>query len=870
MNQLEQQLHGYRHGHELLSASVTLPKTDQDLIDRLSDVAGPLRPDEKFEPYFTCYPLPSGLHYVFACTWQDLEAPRAGCVRTRSFIVPMREWMTGINIVGLAANLVQEGPWDSARSVDFFEKDDTLPYVPRAEAVELVEALFLEERKPIVVFDSSNASAITLRVLAGVWPALRRSLAVSSFALSPRTIAGRSFDLMFAPKEARSRFHDWSGRKIDANKQFAARHRWTAQIIERMFDSSDPTLLRNDSIVNLMPEDGGTEAEFRISLLWNELQERLETSPNAALGLLDIANSRSSRNIDAIRQLEPKLGKAAQKAIAMLPSSEAWRFLLALTDKLKDIRVQLSVAKSIRGAAVQLAKRQPIDAIANAEMLATARRADLLLGAVGDGIAENLDAVSASQSAELQPKTFLQLLLLSASFADTALSNFPLLIEPLSVALAEASHTTLDEAKRRLLRLLTNDFQAEAAAILIAELSHEELVKEVRLLHAANALSAIRLHEAISRRAQLLGVVPEICDEVAEFVDSPGALALLDCLLTPTNQNVFWILNSPKLSSTRRLAHMHRILDISSQNEFRSMMLAEQRGAIIYLLLRDTIQSVNALLRIIESDVVDGTTTVDLAMKLLPYVDGIVAEELALKALQKILIQKTNLRTRDVFGTLITTLGARVSASWIVKVGFGPQVPGEVVTENLLAIDSLPSAIRKNFLLAVEDIANAIVERRRVDYDEAAVAAASNLLWDSAKISRQSFEKSCATILPFLFRVYRDPVSKLVAVAYPSVYLELKKSDIASDFFKLFLFEYWGKSQTLRHELVAAFSRSNWHATDIALAAARAGDCSQILKEISRLENGFRVISEIKRDLGTVPAPWRDRISKCLAKLYPI
>lgn len=870
MNQLEQQLHGYRHGHELLSASVKLPKTDQDLVDRLSDVAGPLRPDERFEPYFTCYPLPSGLYYVFACTWQDLEAPRAGCVRTRSFIVPMREWMTGINIVGLATNLVQEGPWDSAKSVDFFGKDDSFPFVPLSEAVELTEALFLEERKPIVVFDSLNASAITLRVLAGVWPALRRSLAVSSFALSPRTIAGRSFDLMFAPKEARSRFHDWSGRKIDANKQFVARHRWTAQIVERMFDSTDPTLRRNDSIVSLMPEDGGTEAEFRISLFWNELQERLETSPNAALGLLDIANSRSSRNIDAIKQLEPKLGKAAQKAIATLPSNEAWRFLLALTDKLKDIRVQLSVAKSIRGAAVQLAKRQPIDAIANAEMLATAQGADLLLGAVGDGIAENLDAVSASQSAELQPKTFLQLLLLSASFADTALNNFPVLIEPLRVALAEASHTTLDEAKRRLLRLLTNDFQAEAATILISELSHEELLKEVSLLHTANALSAIRLHDAIGRRAQLLGVVSEICDEVVEFIDSPGAMSLLDCLLTPTNKNVFWILNSPKLSSSRRLAHLNRILGISSQNEFRSMMLAEQRDAIIGLLLGDPPQSVNALLRIVGSDVLDDTTTVSLAMKLLPYVDGIVAKELALKVLQKILIQKTSLRTRDVFETLITTSGARVTVSWIIKVGLGPQVPGEVVAENLLAIDGLPSALRRNFLLAIEDVVNAIVDRRRVDYDEATVVAVSNLLQDSGKISRQSFDKSCATILPFLFRVYREPVSKLVAIAYPAVYLELKKSDPASDFFKLFLFVHWSKSQTLRHELIAAFSRSNWHASDIALAAARAGDCNQILKEISRLENGFRAISEIRRDLDAVPVPWREKISKCLDKLYPI
>ena len=78
----DQQLHGYRHGHELLSGTLRLPPRDQDLVDRLSDVAGPLGPGERFAPYLTCYPLLSLTHYVVARTWQDLTAPRAGCVRT--------------------------------------------------------------------------------------------------------------------------------------------------------------------------------------------------------------------------------------------------------------------------------------------------------------------------------------------------------------------------------------------------------------------------------------------------------------------------------------------------------------------------------------------------------------------------------------------------------------------------------------------------------------------------------------------------------------------------------------------------------------------------------------------------------------------
>ena len=86
------QIHGYRKGHQLLASSIVLPKDDQAVVDRLSDVAGPLRPKEQFVPYLSAYPLPSGTHYVVARTWQDLGVPRAGCVRTKSVLINILAW----------------------------------------------------------------------------------------------------------------------------------------------------------------------------------------------------------------------------------------------------------------------------------------------------------------------------------------------------------------------------------------------------------------------------------------------------------------------------------------------------------------------------------------------------------------------------------------------------------------------------------------------------------------------------------------------------------------------------------------------------------------------------------------------------------
>ena len=66
--QIHQQEHGYRNGHELLSATIKLDREDQDAIDRLSDISGSLRPDEIFTPYLTGYPLPSRAYFVLART----------------------------------------------------------------------------------------------------------------------------------------------------------------------------------------------------------------------------------------------------------------------------------------------------------------------------------------------------------------------------------------------------------------------------------------------------------------------------------------------------------------------------------------------------------------------------------------------------------------------------------------------------------------------------------------------------------------------------------------------------------------------------------------------------------------------------------
>ena len=253
------------------------------MVDRLSDAAGPLRPREAFTPYLTAYPLPSGERYVLARTWQDPTVSRAGCVRTISLIIPATDWAEAASLLPFVDllrldHLPQDRDATRVSVADSVEM--SLPPAPAFRASELLEALFLEEAKPVVVFDAPEPELIALRLLTALWPSIRHRFALSTFALSPRKIAGRDFDLAFAPKEARAKFADWHGRRVDGRSNQVARHRWTGTIVDRVFEQPNPRLLTSNEIglIGGVGPDDDNATSLRIALLWDELLGKLQTT----------------------------------------------------------------------------------------------------------------------------------------------------------------------------------------------------------------------------------------------------------------------------------------------------------------------------------------------------------------------------------------------------------------------------------------------------------------------------------------------------------------------------------------------------------------------------------------------------------------
>lgn len=292
---VHQQLHGYRKGHQLLSTSLVLDAPDQDAVNRLSDLTGRLRPGELFDPYLTAYPLPSRTYYVVARTFQDLEAPRSGCVLTRSLFVPMDAWVELMNLEWVLAMLVRVQKGEEALPRDKPTAEGMPPKeVSDGRVVELVHALFLEDVRPIVVFDAPEADLIATRLLVALWPSLRRGFSLCTLALGPRRLGDRDFDLLFAPLSVQSRFSGEGFCRIGArgSRPSETVHRLAAPTARRIFHSDEPSLAAPDVLDLLDKHERSDRAAVRMVLRWEELSSRAKTTPTAVLGMLDILNAR--------------------------------------------------------------------------------------------------------------------------------------------------------------------------------------------------------------------------------------------------------------------------------------------------------------------------------------------------------------------------------------------------------------------------------------------------------------------------------------------------------------------------------------------------------------------------------------------------
>jgi hypothetical protein len=211
---LDQAVHGYRRGHELLASSTQLDPLDADRVAQLSDLSG-LPVESQIPSYLSCYPLPSGKYYAVAKTWPDKEARREGCVLTHTILIPMDVWQGGL----VTSAVLSRFCFPSRSNLssfhervlpdDFPAESGTMPPGSSSDRVEFEQfatQYFALGKAPIVWFNQATGSDILPRLIDFLWPSLRCRFAACTYSLQTRHAGDSQFDLMFAPAAAVSRF----------------------------------------------------------------------------------------------------------------------------------------------------------------------------------------------------------------------------------------------------------------------------------------------------------------------------------------------------------------------------------------------------------------------------------------------------------------------------------------------------------------------------------------------------------------------------------------------------------------------------------------------------------------------------------------
>lgn len=875
-DRVKQQEHGYRNGHQLLSASLKLPRDDQDAVDRLSDMAGPLRPGETFSPYLTAYPLPSRSHYVLARTWQDITAPRAGCVLTRSLLVPMPLWETIESLDELLALLIpieQEGKVSSVVSMHVSKPP---PIVQDHRAVELMEAMFLEGRQPIVFFEAPEAEAMTVRVLTALWPSIRRNFSACTFALAPRKIDGRDFDLVFAPKSARTRFADWPGRRIDVSSSNEPRHRWSASTAKQIFQSDHPSLTASDALGVLKRDARGDESALRLSLLWNELAIKAEEAPTAVLGMLDILNSQHECAPDAFERLSPVITRAADVASSILPDLETWRFLTTLIGKFPVRLPPKPVLRKIKQLAANLANRNPEAALEFLEAESHVARTVpfVMLAGMGDGLGPTLEDFPDSLP-RLPNDIGLGLISMSTGFARSVMTmakHEPSRWIPRLIRLIETPDRELKrKARRNLAPLFDDGAFAPLLSTVLDGVTSKELASFVVRLGRVTNFEVSAFDEPLVNAARDDASLGALRKAVATHFSSPAADRFLFSMLHLTKEDITWLC-SGVLDEDRARRLLLQILETAPDRSIQAVQRdAATREKTLGVLLGEPALCAAQIARILALVELRIEAFLEIGLYLLPLLKHGESKRLGGILLERALAEAAQGDQR--VPIIVSQVGSWVDPRQLIRMAVSTTTPPGRVGDNVIALGAAPEEVRRDIVSHIDDLSERLLHHGQENLGEAAYVAWASMIVDAGAVDRDAQLRAAMPTLTFALGLSKFPVSTLITVVFPLVYARLLKSKGDEDFklipallaLPLSFFSDWDRAKSARRDLVEAFLKSSWPPANLLLTAIEAGIEQKIIKRLIRSYGGNQYLAAIEQDSHRLEGSTRLRVQESLS-----
>jgi hypothetical protein len=871
---IEQQTHGYKNGHQLLATSIHLARGDQDVVDRLSDLSGPLRPGETFDPYLTTYPLPSGNFYVLARTWQDLKAARAGCVRTRSLLVPMAVWEAIEFPASLIENLVPVDRQETAvESLEIEPYPIRLPRIASKKTTALVEALFLEDRKPIVLFDEIDSTLISERLLSAFWPGMRRVFSLCTLALSPRSVSGRPFDLMFAPRNARSRFSRWEGRIIEASsgREGISRHRWTTVTTMHIFEDDPPSLLSLDALGILRSDERADESSLRLALLWNELLEKTETSPTAVLGLLDILSSLGKSSSEELLPFVSVLTHGVDLAQRSMSPPEALRFLLTLSGKFPSRRPPIDVLNKIREGFSRVSERDPRAAVSLLldSGLGKQTNAPIVMAGIGDGLANLSDS---SQfllfAASLKAEEELRLFAYSKAWAEamiraTEISPPDLWAEMLVNALQYPDGELRAKSRRNVVPLLRIPAHAPLLSAVLRDSDNEVLFSVVEQIRDTTQFTIAEFDEPLSRAARGTEGIFGLRRAILASNPNPDSDRFLLATIRPYANDIEWLLCEDRLTDCRRLSLLDTVLSRASERDLQSLVQNESLSEkIVEELVKKLPLTATQIARVLICANVPVGRLLRNGCRVLPLIEAGLKADLMLRMLT-VGLSSADSSENAALEELISESVNFLDPHRLIALAIPWNASEQRGCDNVVLLDRAKSEIRTGILDDIEELCDRLIGRRCEIVPDDFVRSWAHLLADSGAINQQAQTRAAGSVLSFALAERYKPVGPLIVIAFPIVYAELRAGNETPGLLSFF-FPDWDRCKTARRNIVQAFLGSSWQTTDLIKAVEPTGDLRRVFDRLLREPNGESFLARLRDDVSRLPVQERKRMEAAI------
>lgn len=249
---VNQALHGYQNGHQLLAASTNLSLAAKRTLLFQSDLTGSI--EQGFESYITGYPIKGSNHYVFARTWYAPEMERPGCVWTHSLLLDLADIgkLPDLTILNSLFKRPKANSIESYNSEFIFDAVKISIALKKKESEindymgAIMEALYQSPTATCLIPQNSsqNLENEILKIWSEQWPRLRRNFTFCTGALNLKVLEGEEFDLQIIPEKLtsninrqsknsnivnfeQSHFDDWLNIFKKYNRQEIHRFLWT-------------------------------------------------------------------------------------------------------------------------------------------------------------------------------------------------------------------------------------------------------------------------------------------------------------------------------------------------------------------------------------------------------------------------------------------------------------------------------------------------------------------------------------------------------------------------------------------------------------------------------------------------------------------